>query len=318
MTSPLARRLGRCRLPASLALALTVSALASGFARPAHADTAGGRLLPGELHQAQDGTASGPADAAQAEKDRLASRTRTEKTSPATNADTRQMVRRIASDHGLPPELAEAVVTIESRWNPRARSHAGAIGLMQIKFATARGMGYGGSVAGLYEPKTNLTFGLAYLAGAHKLAGGDICGTILRYHAGHGATRMGGSSRSYCARAKQIMADSGWKPGRKAPGTPDVPDARAITLAAYEPGGLVRPVAKAAEPATTDATAKADASAKTAPAATLATAGQAPDDRVIRPAARAKTGSTATTDTLIGSSHTVRARKDGWVPPQPR
>lgn len=315
MSSPLARRLGRCRLPASLALALTVSAVASGFARPAHADTAGGRLLPGELHQAQDGTASGPADAAQAEKDRLASRTRTEKTSPATNADTRQMVRRIASTHGLPPELAEAVVTIESRWNPRARSHAGAIGLMQIKYATARGMGYGGSVAGLYEPRTNLTFGLAYLAGAHKLAGGDICGTILRYHAGHGATRMGGSSRSYCARAKQIMADSGWKPGRKAPATPDAPDARAITLAAYEPGGLVRPVAKA------DAPAKAVTSAKTAPSApavTLATAGQAPDDRVIRPAAPAKTGSAATTDTLIGSSHTVRARKDGWVPPQPR
>lgn len=315
MSSPLARRLGRCRVPASLALALTLSALASGFARPAHADTAGGRLLPGEMREDKDAAANDTATVAQAGKDRLASRTRTEKAPPATNADTRQMVRRIASTHGLPPELAEAVVTIESRWNPRARSHAGAIGLMQIKYATARGMGYGGTVAGLYEPKTNITFGLAYLAGAHKLAGGDICGTILRYHAGHGATRMGGSSRSYCARAKQLMANAGWKPGRKAPAIQDAPDARAITLAAYEPGGLVRPVAKAAAPAETDATAKTPAPA---PAVTLAAAGQAPDDRVIRPAGRTKAESAATTDTLIGSSHTVRARKDGWVPPQPR
>ena len=60
---------------------------------------------------------------------------------------------------------------------------------MQIKPATARMMGYRGSAKGLYNPDTNIKYGMKYLAKAHKLGGGTTCGTILKYNAGHGAKR---------------------------------------------------------------------------------------------------------------------------------
>lgn len=107
---------------------------------------------------------------------------------------------------GLPPELAEAVIRHESRFNPKARGRHGEIGLMQIKPQTARALGYTGTAAGLYDVDTNLKWGMAYLAGAYKLAGGDTCGTILRYNAGHGATRMNRTSRAYCSEVTTYVA----------------------------------------------------------------------------------------------------------------
>jgi soluble lytic murein transglycosylase-like protein len=47
---------------------------------------------------------------------------------------------------------------------------------------------------------------MEYLAGAWKLAGGDHCGTVLRYQAGHGARSMTDAARAYCARLRKAMA----------------------------------------------------------------------------------------------------------------
>lgn len=122
------------------------------------------------------------------------------------NATLRSRIAAHAKAAGLPAELAEAVVRHESRFNPKARGRHGEIGLMQIKPQTARGLGYSGSAAGLYDVETNLKWGMAYLAGAYKLAGGDTCGTILRYNAGHGATRMNRISRAYCSEVTTYVA----------------------------------------------------------------------------------------------------------------
>jgi len=115
------------------------------------------------------------------------------------------MIRAHARENGVPAKLAEAVVRVESNYNAKARGSAGEIGLMQIKLSTARAMGYRGSRQGLYEPNTNLKYGMKYLGGAHKLADGDTCGTILRYNAGHYAKRMNKTSSRYCAKVKDIM-----------------------------------------------------------------------------------------------------------------
>lgn len=119
-----------------------------------------------------------------------------------------ELIRTEARRHGIPVALAHAVVRIESNYNPRARGRHGEIGLMQIKPQTARGVGFTGSTAALFDPKTNITYGMRYLAGAHRKAGGDLCGTILRYNAGHYAKRMNPTSRAYCAKVKRIMARS--------------------------------------------------------------------------------------------------------------
>ncbi|MBA5777819.1 transglycosylase SLT domain-containing protein [Stappia sp. F7233] len=118
------------------------------------------------------------------------------------------IITTTAKKHGIPAELAHAIVKVESNYNPKAKGRAGEIGLMQIKPATARGMGYKGAASGLYDPKTNLEWGMKYLAGAHKKAGGDLCGTVLRYNAGHFATRMNPVSRKYCTKVKQILAST--------------------------------------------------------------------------------------------------------------
>ena len=118
------------------------------------------------------------------------------------------IIAKHAKKHGVPIALAHAVVTVESNYRPNARGRAGEVGLMQIKPATARMMGYSGSVKGLYDPETNIRFGMKYLAKAHKLGGGDTCGTILKYNAGHGAKRMNKVSAAYCAKVKRHLGEA--------------------------------------------------------------------------------------------------------------
>lgn len=118
------------------------------------------------------------------------------------------IVDREARANGVPVALARAVVRIESNWNPGLTGGAGEVGLMQIKHPTAKGIGYDGSRAALYDPATNVKWGMRYLAGAYKLAGGDTCGTVMRYQGGHGAKRMSGAARTYCSKARTIMASN--------------------------------------------------------------------------------------------------------------
>ncbi|HEX4768827.1 MAG TPA: transglycosylase SLT domain-containing protein [Lichenihabitans sp.] len=115
------------------------------------------------------------------------------------------LVARHAIENGIPVKLAQAVVTIESRGNAHASNH-GALGLMQIKYGTARAAGFSGAAAGLMVAETNLHFGMKVLADAYRSARGDLCGTLMRYQSGHLATRMTRSNRAYCSRARSLMA----------------------------------------------------------------------------------------------------------------
>lgn len=116
------------------------------------------------------------------------------------------IVARYASAYGVPVSLAHAVIRVESNYRVNARGSAGEVGLMQIKPSTARGLGYSGSLKGLYNPETNIKYGMKYLGMAHKLGGGSTCGTILKYNAGHGARRMNPVSAAYCSKVKRHLA----------------------------------------------------------------------------------------------------------------
>jgi soluble lytic murein transglycosylase-like protein len=120
-------------------------------------------------------------------------------------ANLNALIAKYAAAEGVPVALAHAVIRVESNYRTNARGSAGEIGLMQIKPATARGMGFTGSAKALYDPATNLRWGMKYLGKAHQLGRGSTCGTILRYNAGHGATRMNKISAAYCGRVKQVM-----------------------------------------------------------------------------------------------------------------
>lgn len=116
-----------------------------------------------------------------------------------------KLIEKYADEYDIPVELANAVIQVESIYRPTVKGKAGEIGLMQIKPATARLMGYEGPDYGLYDPETNIRFGMKYLAGAHELGDGKTCGTILRYNAGHGAKRMNPVSKRYCSRVEAIL-----------------------------------------------------------------------------------------------------------------
>ena len=118
----------------------------------------------------------------------------------------RAIVDSYATAHGLPREFARAIVRVESSWNPELTGAAGEVGLMQIKFDTARYIGYEGTREQLYEPAINVRWGMKYLAGAWELGGGDHCQTVLRYQGGHGAKAMTNAARTYCDRLRRFMA----------------------------------------------------------------------------------------------------------------
>jgi soluble lytic murein transglycosylase-like protein len=94
------------------------------------------------------------------------------------------MIARHAAANGLPVELVHRVVTRESGYNPGARNGSN-LGLMQIKHATARGVGYTGPASGLMDPETNLTYAVRYLAGAYHAAGGNPNRAVALYASGY-------------------------------------------------------------------------------------------------------------------------------------
>lgn len=111
-----------------------------------------------------------------------------------------------ARENGVPVALAVAVVRIESNFNPKLKGGCNCLGLMQIMPSTARSIGYSGPPQGLYDPETNLRFGMKYLGQAHKMAKGDTCRTVLKYQAGHRQEKMTTHAQNYCNKAKGIMA----------------------------------------------------------------------------------------------------------------
>lgn len=122
----------------------------------------------------------------------------------ASEHAVRPLIAKHAAANKVPAALADAIVRVESRYNPRARNRAN-LGLTQISHQTARGIGYSGSAAGLFDADTNLRFGIKYLAMAYRMSGGDVCGTVMRYQSGLGATRMNGANRAYCGKVRALM-----------------------------------------------------------------------------------------------------------------
>lgn len=173
----------------------------------------GGQNLTGEkspnwlerLFSAPSGTDTEPSNA-QEQPRGLSKLNRIIGDDPVRATKLRPLISRHAAENGIPFGLADAVVRIESRYNSAARNGP-YMGLMQIHHRTARSLGYNGDASGLFDADTNLRYGIKYLAMAYRLAGGDTCGTILRYQAGHRATSMTLAARNYCSKVKMIHAE---------------------------------------------------------------------------------------------------------------
>jgi soluble lytic murein transglycosylase-like protein len=130
--------------------------------------------------------------------------------SDGSRESSRTLVRAEAARAGIPPDLADAVAEVESGYHFRAVGAAGEIGLMQVMPATAQMLGFTGTVSELAVPEVNVRFGVAYLARAWRLAGGDICTAAMKYRAGHGETRFSFKSVDYCISVRAKLAARGY------------------------------------------------------------------------------------------------------------
>ena len=95
-----------------------------------------------------------------------------------------EMIASQAKMHGVPVAFVHRTVLRESRYNPALVQHH-CFGLMQIKYATARGMGYKGDARGLLDQQVNLTYGVPYLANAYHLADGNEDRATALYRGGY-------------------------------------------------------------------------------------------------------------------------------------
>ncbi len=98
-----------------------------------------------------------------------------------------EVIEDAAATHGVRPELVRAVIQVESGFNPRARSHKGAMGLMQLMPGTAADLG----VDNPWDPVQNIRGGVAYLGSLIRQFGDEVL-ALAAYNAGPGAVARHG------------------------------------------------------------------------------------------------------------------------------
>ncbi|AZO44736.1 lytic transglycosylase domain-containing protein [Mesorhizobium sp. M7D.F.Ca.US.005.01.1.1] len=108
----------------------------------------------------------------------------TEEHATGVRGDVERLIEKYAALYQVPVDLVRHVVNRESTFNPKAYNN-GHWGLMQIKHATARGMGYDGPAKGLFDAETNLKYAVKYLRGAWLVAGGNAKKADWLYQTGY-------------------------------------------------------------------------------------------------------------------------------------
>lgn len=99
-------------------------------------------------------------------------------------------IHDIAVGEGIEPELAFRLVRLESRFDERATSPVGAIGLAQVMLPTARYFQKDITRETLYERETNLRIGFRYLRALIEENNGDVRLALLTYNRGPTAVRL--------------------------------------------------------------------------------------------------------------------------------
>lgn len=102
-------------------------------------------------------------------------------------------IQKVTAGRRVSPALVLAVMTVESAGKPQAKSHAGAVGLMQLMPATAKRFG----VTDRTDPEQSIRGGVEYLEFLLDEFNGDPLLALAGYNAGEGAVRKNSGVPNY-------------------------------------------------------------------------------------------------------------------------
>jgi soluble lytic murein transglycosylase-like protein len=134
--------------------------------------------------------------------------------------DISHLVEQTASRLQVDPQLVHAIIKVESKYDPKAVSRKGAMGLMQLIPETAQRFG----VENPFSPKENIEGGVSYLKHLLDLFRGDLSLSLAAYNAGEGAVqRFGGipsfaETRDYVQKVTNIYQSGSPQSGTNAAG----------------------------------------------------------------------------------------------------
>jgi soluble lytic murein transglycosylase-like protein len=112
---------------------------------------------------------------------------------PTPTPEISSLVEQTADRLQVDPQLVDAIIKVESQYDPMALSNKGAMGLMQLIPETAQRFG----VANPFDPKDNIEGGVSYLRHLLDMFGGDLPKSLAAYNAGEGAVQRSGGIPSY-------------------------------------------------------------------------------------------------------------------------
>ena len=99
-----------------------------------------------------------------------------------TDSSLESIFEKAAKTYGVDVELLKAMAKAESDFDPNATSRSGAMGIMQLMPATAKGLG----VTDAYDPEQNIMGGAKYIASLLKKYDGNVSYALAAYNAGSG------------------------------------------------------------------------------------------------------------------------------------
>lgn len=122
----------------------------------------------------------------------------------------RELIEEYGDKYGIPYELLAAVIKAESDFNERAKSSAGAVGLMQLMPSTAEEiawrLGEDFEAVDITDAKTNIAYGSFYLNYLYRNLG-EIWETALAaYNAGIGKVKGWLEDTEYSDDGKTLKA----------------------------------------------------------------------------------------------------------------
>ncbi len=110
-------------------------------------------------------------------------------------------IRQAAALYQIPEQLIRAVIKVESDYDARAVSYAGARGLMQLMPETAERLG----VKDIHDPRENIFGGVRYLRVLANMFNGNLELTVAGYNAGENAVMTHGGIPPYAETRNYVV-----------------------------------------------------------------------------------------------------------------